>query len=90
MIEWGVGEYLLAGILDGVNGLTWQGGGGKSGSKPKPVPRPGDTRTIDHREDQSSSGAAGSTQMFAGDSFEMDSLTIDEMNDWLGMSPLPS
>lgn len=38
--QWGVTEYLLAQVVDALNGANWQRGGGK-GQKPKPTPRPG-------------------------------------------------
>lgn len=36
---WNVTDALLATVVDQLNGLTWQLGGGK-GPQPKPVPRP--------------------------------------------------
>lgn len=38
--EWTDAEYLLANVVDGINGLMYGLSGGK-GSKPKPVARPG-------------------------------------------------
>lgn len=38
---WQATDHLLAALIDRVGLLLWQGGGGK-GSKPKPVPRPGE------------------------------------------------
>lgn len=39
--QWGTAEHLLAAIYDALKGANWQRGGGK-GTKPKPLPRPGD------------------------------------------------
>lgn len=41
--EWSTSEYLLAQILDLTAGGNYQRGGGK-GRRPKPVPRPGDSK----------------------------------------------
>lgn len=38
---WTLQEYLLAVVADAGRFRLWQAGGGK-GSKPKPIPRPGD------------------------------------------------
>lgn len=38
---WNHTSMLLADIVDAVRVLAWQGGGGKRGDKPKPIPRPG-------------------------------------------------
>lgn len=42
---WRISDYLLAAVVDAVNIRLWQAGGGK-GQKPRPVPRPEDTRHI--------------------------------------------
>lgn len=82
--EWGASEYLLAAIVDGVNGGNWQRGGGKS-PRPKPVPRPGDlpgrvkrvTETRPEPEgdpfDDNQSGV-----------FRGVATPLDELNEWLG------
>jgi len=36
---WGITDYLLAGVIDVLQGANWQRGGGK-GQRPKPMPRP--------------------------------------------------
>lgn len=77
---WEVGEYLLAGVLDALNGANYQRGGGK-GQQPKPVPRPNVGQQIEHHPENTGG------QMFAGDDFEMDSVTIEEMDAWLGLKP---
>ncbi len=37
--SWTTTDFLLAGVIDVLNGANWQRGGGK-GSRPKPLPRP--------------------------------------------------
>lgn len=81
--EWGMGEYLLASILDGVNGLIWQGGGDKNAKKPDPVPRPSGRRIQNSVE-----SAPDNSQLFSKDGFEPDAVSIEEMNEWLGFSPV--
>lgn len=39
-LAWSASEYLLAMVVDALNGANWQRGGGK-GKRPKPIPRPG-------------------------------------------------
>lgn len=39
--QWATGDYLLAAAVDALHGANWQRSGGK-GSRPKPIPRPGD------------------------------------------------
>ena len=41
--SWSVTDYLLALVADNTQFRLWQAAGGK-GKKPKPVPRPGDTK----------------------------------------------
>lgn len=41
--SWAVTDYLLAMVADNTQFRLWQAAGGK-GKKPKPVPRPGDTK----------------------------------------------
>lgn len=87
---WSVSDHLLAGILDALHGANWQRSGSK-GQRPKPVPRPGDKNahkaapepqnTDPHPED-------GDGGVFAKDGFEMDTVSVDEMNKWLGLDPL--
>lgn len=72
---WQASEELLAGILDAVNGLLWQGGGGK-GAKPKPVPRPSASR--DAVEESA-------PKSVFGDDFEQDSVSLEEITAWLGL-----
>ena len=77
---WTVDTHLLAGVLDALNGANFQRGGGK-GKKPSPVPRPGEKPTAEPARDDSST-------LFGGtDGFEMDSVSIEEMNEWLGLAP---
>ena len=78
---WGTSEELLASILDTLAGANWQRGGGK-GQRPTPVSRP-------WQQTNGAVGAAANTKktsngMF-GDGFEMDSVSLEEMNAWLGM-----
>lgn len=79
--QWTTTDHLLAGVLDALNGANYQRGGGR-GSKPKPVPRPGDGGSP-----QAAQKTSGS-QMFAGDGFEPDSVSLSEIDDWLGMTPV--
>ena len=77
---WTVDTHLLAGVLDALNGANFQRGGGR-GKKPTPVPRPGEKSTAEPARDDSST-------LFGGtDGFEMDSVSIEEMNEWLGLAP---
>jgi len=79
--EWDTPTHILAGILDGINAMIWQNGGGK-GSKPKPIPRPGTT----------SQPAPGTPAQGGGDPFKDDEsgtfrgvmTPVDELNEWLG------
>lgn len=68
---WDVGTHLLASVLDGVNAMIWQNGGGK-GAKPKPIPRPGQAEGGDPFMDDESG------------TFEGVAMPIDELNKWLG------
>ena len=77
---WTVDTHLLAGVLDALNGANFQRGGGK-GKKPTPIPRPGEKAAAEPAQDDSST-------LFGGtDGFEMDSVSIEEMNEWLGLAP---
>ena len=77
---WTVDTHLLAGVLDALNGANFQRGGGR-GKRPSPVPRPGEKPTAEPTRDDSST-------LFGGtDGFEMDSVSIEEMNAWLGLAP---
>ena len=77
---WTVDTHLLAGVLDALNGANFQRGGGR-GKKPTPIPRPGEKSTAEPAQDDSST-------LFVGtDGFEMDSVSIEEMNKWLGLAP---
>ena len=78
---WTVDTHLLAGVLDALNGANFQRGGGK-GKRPEPVPRP-DTPTA-----SAEPARDDSSTLFGGtDGFEMDSVSIEEMNEWLGLAP---
>ena len=77
---WSVDTHLLAGVLDALNGANFQRSGGR-GKRPSPVPRPGEKSTAEPTRDDSST-------LFGGtDGFEMDSVSIEEMNAWLGLAP---
>ena len=77
---WTVDTHLLAGVLDALNGANFQRSGGR-GKRPSPVPRPGEKSTAEPTRDDSST-------LFGGtDGFEMDSVSIEEMNAWLGLAP---
>ena len=77
---WTVDTHLLAGVLDALNGANFQRSGGR-GKRPSPVPRPGEKSTAEPARD-------GSSTLFGGtDGFEMDSVSIEEMNEWLGLAP---
>lgn len=77
---WTVDTHLLAGVLDALNGANFQRSGGR-GKRPEQVPRPGEKSTAEPTRDDSST-------LFGGtDGFEMDSVSIEEMNEWLGLSP---
>ena len=77
---WTVDTHLLAGVLDALNGANFQRGGGR-GKRPSPVPRPGEKSTAEPVRDD------GSTLFGGTDGFEMDSVSIEEMNEWLGLAP---
>src|SRR5699024_5854326 len=78
---WTVDTHLLAGVLDALNGANFQRSGGR-GKRPSPVPRP-DTPTATSGPTQDDS----STLFGGADGFEMDSVSIEEMNEWLGLAP---
>ena len=78
---WTVDTHLLAGVLDALNGANFQRGGGK-GKKPTPVPRPNALTAP-----AESAPSEGSTLFGGTDGFEMDSVSIEEMNEWLGLAP---
>lgn len=67
---WGVGEHLLASVLDGINALIWQNGSGKEHQRPKPVPRPQDKTEKVNPND-------GEDGVFKGAA-----LSITEMDEW--------
>jgi len=46
---WGDQEHLLALIVDVLQAANWQRGGNARAPKPKPLPRPGETRKHDQR-----------------------------------------
>lgn len=77
---WQASEELLAGLLDAVNGLLWQGGGGK-GKKPEPIKRP----TVDKPKSVEGNKDGSFGAHVFGDDFEMDAVSIEEMSAWLGM-----
>ena len=77
---WTVDTHLLAGVLDALNGANFQRCGGR-GKKPTPIPRPGEKPTAEPARDDSSTLLGGT------DGFEMDSVSIEEMNEWLGLAP---
>ena len=77
---WTVDTHLLAGVLDALNGANFQRSGGR-GKRPSPVPRPGEKSTAEPARDD------GSTLFGGTDGFEMDSVSIEEMNEWLGLAP---
>ena len=77
---WTVDTHLFAGVLDALNGANFQRGGGR-GKKPTPIPRPGERSTAEPVRDD------GSTLFGGTDGFEMDSVSIEEMNEWLGLAP---
>lgn len=71
---------MLAGILDAVNTANYQRGGGK-GRSPKPVPRPANpTSQASHAD-----AGQGPLQRGLADGFEMDAVSLDEVNQWLGV-----
>ena len=77
---WTVDTHLLAGVLDALNGANFQRSGGR-GKRPSPIPRPGEKATAEPTRDD------GSTLFGGTDGFEMDSVSIEEMNEWLGLAP---
>ena len=77
---WTVDTHLLAGVLDALNGANFQRSGGR-GKRPSPIPRPGEKSTAEPARDD------GSTLFGGTDGFEMDSVSIEEMNEWLGLAP---
>lgn len=48
-VEWGTTDWLLAGVLDVLQGANWQRGGGK-GQRPKPIPRPQSRPEIERKQ----------------------------------------
>src|SRR5699024_8142258 len=78
---WTVDTHLLAGVLEALNGANFQRGGGK-GNRLEPVPRPRENATPEPTRDD------GSTLFGGTDRFEMDSVSIEEMNEWLGLAPV--
>ena len=78
---WTVDTHLLAGVLDALNGANFQRSGGR-GKRPSPVPRPGMPAAP-----AETAPSEGSTLFGGTDGFEMDSVSIEEMNEWLGLAP---
>lgn len=76
--QWGLSESLLAAVVDGVNALVWQNGGGK-GPRPKPVRAVGDSPD-------------GGSSLVEGDPFNPNesgtfkgvAVPVDEINAMLG------
>lgn len=86
---WSVGEHLLAGVLDALNWANWQREGDKRKPQPERVPRPDEPQPHGQQEEASQSPSSGQGKaMFGGQEFEMDSLSIEEMDKWLGRSPV--
>ena len=81
---WTVDTHLLAGVLDALNGANFQRSGGR-GKRPSPTPRPG-MEPRGNSEDSKQAVESGN-QIFSGDGFEMDAVSLDELNEWLGLSP---
>ena len=81
---WTVDTHLLAGVLDALNGANFQRSGGR-GKRPAPTPRPG--LEPEGNSEGSKQSAESGNQIFSGDGFEMDAVSIDELNEWLGLSP---
>lgn len=79
---WGESEELLASILDVLQGANWQRSGGR-GARPTPVKRPWQNGSA--IESRGTANSKSSDSMF-GEGFEMDSVSLEEMNQWLGMS----
>ena len=48
-VEWSTTDWLLAGVIDVLQGANWQRGGGK-GSRPKPVERPKSLPEIERKQ----------------------------------------
>lgn len=84
--EWGMGEYLLASILDTLNAANWQRAGDKRKPKPDPVPRPGEGQAQGAQPAEKKAGEQAK-QLFASDGFEPDAVSLDEINKWLGVTP---
>ena len=78
---WTVDTHLLACVLDALNGANFQRSVGR-GKRPSPVPRP-DAPTAPAEPATNE----GSTLFGGTDGFEMDSVSIEEMNEWLGLAP---
>ena len=81
---WTVDTHLLAGVLDALNGANFQRGGGR-GKRPAPTPRPG--MEPSGNSEGSKQAVESGNQIFSGDGFEMDAVSIDELNEWLGLAP---
>lgn len=50
-LAWTRADYMLAAQLDAIHLLLWSLGGGKSGQKPSPLPRPADEQKKDTGSD---------------------------------------
>ena len=81
---WTVDTHLLAGVLDALNGANFQRSVGR-GKRPAPTPRPG--LKPEGNSEGSKQAVESGNQIFSGDGFEMDAVSIDELNEWLGLSP---
>ncbi|GAB3946726.1 hypothetical protein [Corynebacterium tapiri] len=82
--SWSVDTHILAGLLDGVNGLLWQGSGGKGG-KPKPMQRPTMGKTAQAPEGKPAPVPEGDP--FKDDEsgvFRGEMTPLGELNEWLG------
>lgn len=82
--EWTPDTYLIAGVLDALNNANWQRGGGR-GAKPDSVPRP----AAINQPGTTSSPATSQPQQALGESFEPAAMTLDEVNEFLGITTRP-
>src|SRR5699024_4496048 len=73
---WTVDTHLLAGVLDALNGANFQRSGGR-GKRPSPTPRPG--MEPSGNSEGSKQAVESGNQIFSGDGFEMDAVSIDEL-----------
>lgn len=75
---WSMDTHLLAYIGDLLAGANWQRGGGK-GDKPKPIPRPGSSPSVDEP----------AAKPMGGRDFEVEEMSAGEAAAWMGID-LPS